>query len=221
VEPRKLARLWIYAIVLSAAADAAASVLIVGLSRMLAVSDSESGPLVTTIFLALAGAIAAATTALFGFLTGRVLDCALPAFPIRAWIAVHALIGLFYGSVGSIPLTSPEEPQTWTPELIRFYAIGAVVAAIIVGLLLGAIQALVLRRTARGLRLWIACSALAGTFYVLRVPVDIYGPQTGIANDLAGNGAGFLSGIIQGFVLLPAMLRLRPRGEHPVPGLFE
>ena len=219
MESRKLARLWINAIVLGATADTAGYAFIVMLSRMLAVSDPESGPLTKIIFLSLVLATTAATTAVFGILTGRVLDCRLPALPMRNWVVTHALIGLFVGSMVALAYT--EESQPWTAALIKLYVIGALVAAPVAGLLLGSIQAAVLRRTARGLRLWIGCSVLAGVCYLLRVPIDIYGPQTGIASDFATSAAGFFVSIVQGFVLLPAMLRLRPYGDHPIPIVFE
>jgi hypothetical protein len=218
---RQLARLWIYAIVLSAAAETAGFFATVVLSRALAVSDAEAGALTTTVFVSVGIAVNAAAVVLLGVLTGRVLDCKLPAFPTRSWIAAHALVGVLFGLFASLPFTSPRQHQSWTGESMTTYALGSFIAATIFGLLLGLLQAWALRRTARGLVLWIGCSALAGVCYQLRVPIDVYGPQAGILSELARNGAGFVVAVAQGLVLLPAMLRLRPRGDHPVPALFE
>ena len=49
---------------------------------------------------------------------------------------------------------------------------------------MGSLQALILRPAAQGLGLWIGCCALAGALFFLIVPAVLYGPQSGIAQEL-------------------------------------
>lgn len=213
-ESRKLARRWIDAIVLSAAVQTAGSTLVIMLSRMLSVAEADSGAL-TTIFLLLAGAITAMAHAIYAFLTGQVLERKLPAFPLRSWIAVNALLGLIYGPLLGLALIAPAESEAspWAnPSLaMQYVIIGAIVNAIE-----GSVQALILRKVAYGAGTWIAYSALAGACWLLIIP-DI----PGIFRELTSTATAFLQIFAMGLVLLPAMLRLRPRAGNTIPMLFE
>jgi MFS family permease len=210
---REHARLWIISNVLSAAANAVAGLIVLVLSRMLSVGDPDSGTLTTTIFLSLTGLFTALGLALFGFLTGRVLRRKLPAFPMRSWVAFHGVLGLVLGPIASFPLTMPEESDSepLTADMTALLAIAAIIVGVILGAAMGSAQALILRKAARGLGAWIGYSALAGMCLLAGVPVVAYGPQTGRASELTVEAAIFFVSVMVGFVLLPAMLRLRPR----------
>src|SRR5262245_2440896 len=181
---------------------------------MLSVAETESGAL-TTIFLLLAGAITAVAHAIYGFLTGEVLARKLPAFPLRSWIAVNALLGLIYGPLLGLGLITPtpSDPNPWTSAslAVEYVVIGAIVNAIE-----GSVQALILRKVAYGVGTWIAYSALAGACWLLIIP-DI----PGIFRELTSTATAFLQILCMGLVLLPALLRLRPRAGTTIPMLFE
>jgi len=75
----------------------------------------------------------------------------------------------------------------------------------------GSLQALILRPAAQGLGRWIACCALAGALFVLIVPAVLYGPQSGFAQELMIELVTLVVIILAAVILLPAVLRLRPR----------
>src|SRR5262245_24220246 len=124
--------------------------------------------------------------AIFGLLTGRVLDRKLPVFPMRSWIAAHAILGFVYGSILFVVSAPSDAPPTAYDS--AWYVAGGAALGLMVGLLIGGIQAFVLRRAARGSVLWVGYSALAGLSSVITFPVEFYGPQAGTAHDLIANG---------------------------------
>src|SRR5215470_4843301 len=207
---RVLARRWIDAIVLSAAIQTAATTLIIILGRMLSAGDSASAAL-NAIFLSLA----AVATAFFGFLTGQVLDRKLPAFPLRSWIAINVLLGLLYGPLIGLGAMTPTESDAnpWTSASL---AAGYLIMGAIVNAVEGSVQALILRKVAYGAGTWVAYCALAGACWLLVIP-DI----AGIPRELTSTATGFLQILAMGLIVLPAMLRLRPRDRHTIPMLFE
>jgi hypothetical protein len=127
---------------------------------------------------------------LFAILTAPILKRKLPSFQMRDWIRLHAGIGLILGTAAGVIVAvylgigSPGQgllsfvnwllhtdvfsyALTDSASFRKLFIIGGVpiIASPIVGALTGAIvgsiQALVLRRTARGLVAWIGLSALA------------------------------------------------------------
>jgi len=211
---RVLARRWIDAIVLSAAIQTAATTLVIILGRMLSAGDSASA-VFNAIFLSLAAVITAVATAFFGFLTGQVFERKLPAFPLRSWIAINVLLGLFYGPLIGLGAMMPTEPDAnpWTSASL---AAGYLIMGAIVNAVEGSVQALILRKVAYGAGTWIAYCALAGACWLLVIP-DI----AGIPRELTSTATGFLQILVMGLIVLPAMLRLRPRDRHTIPMLFE
>jgi len=211
---RQLARQWIDATVLSAAVQTAGSTLVIILSRMLSVAETDSRAIVA-IFLLLAGVVTALAHGIYGFLIGQVLERKLPAFPLRSWIAVNAMLGLIYGPLLGLGLMTPtdSDPNPWTTASLAasYVAIGAIVNA-----MEGSVQALILRKVAYGAGTWIAYSALAGVCWLLIIP-DI----PGIFVELTTTATAFLQNLSMGLILLPALLRLHPRAQRTVPMLFE
>jgi hypothetical protein len=163
--------------------------------------------------VALAGLITALSLAVFSRLTGGVLSRKLPAFPMRSWLVLHVLMGCVFGMAVAPAHTIPDEVD---PEPLDIETIAVLTAAgIVIGLLLGAgaglLQALVLRKAARGLTSWIGFSALAGTMLGITFLVISLAPQTGLASDIVNEVAGFFAAVIVGLILLPAFRRLQPR----------
>jgi hypothetical protein len=210
----QLARRWIDAIILSAAVQTAGNTLTIIIGRMLSVAETDSRELVA-IFLLLAAVITALAHGIYGFLIGQVLERKLPAFPLRSWIAVNALLGLIYGPLLGLGLTTSTDPDPspWTKASLatQYVVIGAIVNA-----MEGSVQALILRKVAYGAGTWIACSALAGVCWLLIIP-----DTPGISRELTTTATALLQNLSMGLILLPALLRLHPRAKHTIPVLFE
>src|SRR5262245_60578285 len=177
---RELARLWVNVSVLSAAIQTAASILVILFSRTLSFDDPESRASAALFFLVVAAAITACSSGMIAFLMGHVLGRKLPRFPVRSWIAVNALFGFLYGLVAYIAWSGPKSSDPGTIDMIGRY----IVVGMIVNALEGAVQALVLRKAAYGVEIWIASCALAGLSWLLVIPLEAFGSLTGLPAEL-------------------------------------
>ena len=219
-----IARLWVKACVLSALANTAAGFIDFVLKHALSVDDHDIGTFTATTYVALASVIAALSFVVFALLTGRVLERKLPRFPMRGWIVLHGLIGFVLGVLMSFPydlltetLVKAEEPESPSSAFVSVFAVGI---GAVVGAVIGSAQALILRKIAHGLGLWIGCSTLAGICALLLTAAMAYAPGaiTGtdvpaatITGELIDEATGFVASVLAGLILLPAVLRLRPR----------
>jgi MFS family permease len=209
---------WIKANVYGALLFAVVGLIMIAVSRMLAVNDPDTTIATTIVFLVAGSMLSAYALGLWGRLTGAVLSRKLPVLPMRTWIALHAFMGLAVGLFVSTVLTIPEVD----PEPVEFAA-GAVLVIVttvfgmIVGALAGVLQGLVLRKAARSVRAWIGYSMLAaGLVSGLGVLAVILGPETATASDLFDIMLTFIAGLVIATLLLPAVRRLQPR-EAPSP----
>ena len=211
---RALSRQWIKANVLGGVAYAAA---IFANSLIASLLWTEAG--YTTVALAMV-AVASVVTQSFGFvvlgyLTGVVLRRKLPLLPLRAWLILHGLIGAVLGLlIGAVVSIVGNELDTREPDDL-FVLPALLIAVGILGALsggaLGGFQALVLRRTAKGLKSWIGYSSLAGMVLMVMVPIDFYGPASGLVRELLDAVAVILGAAAGAFIMLPALHRLAPR----------
>jgi hypothetical protein len=211
---------WIKANVYSALFNVVTSSATLALGAALAVRDPDTGAVTVSIFVALAGMITALGLAVYARLTGGVLARKIPSFPMHGWIALHAVIGCLFGMAVAPAATVPDE---YDPESLDFVTaafatlISSVIGAV-VGASFGGLQAIILRKVARGLMDWIGFSALAGTTLGLVILITSQGPQSGLGFDVMGEIAAFIITIVIGLIMLPAVRRLQPR-EAPTPAV--
>jgi hypothetical protein len=205
------------AIVLGAVVDAAGAAVVQILTRALSIGEPETGALKSTIYAVAGASIYATVMAVVAYLTGGVLSRRLPDLPMRRWIAINALLGFLFGLITHTLTVVPVEYVRWT--------FGWIVALTIwfvgLGAFQGAVQASVLRKAAQRSRAWIVCSALTGLCWFMAIPADLFAPERGTDRDLTFLAAGVVDAIVTGLILLPAVVLMRPRGEHPIPMLFE
>ena len=219
-ESHGLARLWINAIALAAATDTAAGMAMTILGRMLSIQDPEPGALAALLFLLAGGALSAMAMGVYALLTAQVFRRKLLYFPETRWVMMNALFGLALGLFTySQWLAPPANPSDG--DLTSASALGLVIVALFFMSLLGGVQALVLRRAARGTGLWFGCTAATGLAWLLVVPVYVYVPQADMAREFATTAVAFLVDVVSGLIVLPALLHLRPRWSHDIPTLFE
>jgi hypothetical protein len=208
-----LAYRWVKANVYSALFNVVTGFIVLGLGRALSVRDPATSAVTISIFVVLSGLITAVTLAVFARLTGGVLRRKLPLFPMQTWLVLHVVVGCIFGMAVAPAATVPDEvdPEPLDTGTVLVFAIASVPIGMLLGAVFGSLQALVLRKAARGLAAWIAFSALAGTMLGVVMLVVALGPQTGFANDIVSEAATFVAAIMAGLILLPAVRRLRPR----------
>ena len=149
-----------------------------------------------------------------GYLSGVVLRTKLPAFSMRNWLALYVVLGVIFGLISAIAWLTPDTSPDIGPvdnDIVAGLAVGAAIVGVAISAAVGSLQALILRPAAQGLGRWIACCALAGALFVLIIPAVLYGPQSGFAQELVVELVTLVGIILAAVVLLPAVLRLRPR----------
>jgi hypothetical protein len=148
-----------------------------------------------------------------GVLSGAVLQRILPALPVRTWIALHALISAaVMVMVGPFSTSTRDATQDAMPILAL--ALTAFLMGGILGALLAALEALVLRDVAFGLAQWIAYSALSsGVVYAAMTAFALSWNASGAADEPAQLVVAFALTVVQAVILLPALWQLRPRGR--------
>jgi hypothetical protein len=147
-------------------------------------------------------------------LTGRVLQRVLPRFPWRDWVAVHLAMGLVVGPCIALLMAEPGEPEPidWsdTGLVVLIFTAGPAVAALL-GAAIGGLQAVVLKRVARGMLRWIGFSALSvGMMLTAVLPVLLAMPQRTLGSEIIQEGALVVAGVLAAIVMLPALRRLQP-----------
>ena len=212
--PYDLGADWIRANVDAAAATFVLGLATFGLRQMLGLPDPNADAFAKTL-LALAEMLAAATGfAIYAVRTGAVLRRKLPHFPPLTWNALHILIGCGVGAtVAFIELSAA--PTTTTREsvsasTILSIAVGGMMTGAAIGAVAGGMQALVLRKAARGVGDWLRWSALAGTTFGAYALALAIGSDQPLTDEVLTQLLGAAIAVAAGVVMLPALHRLQP-----------
>ncbi len=219
-----IGRAWIKANAIAAAVFAATGLLVIVGDRILSIGDPVTDPLVRAIAAAvyfvatLAGLVAYAT------LIGGALNRKLPAFPWLGWSALHIGFGVALGALAAatvllnnvpagevVPTAMPKSKAVMALIVFTGIAVGSVMGAVV-----GGLQAVVLRKAARGVGAWIGWSTVAGVVLALSfLAVAFYmahaAPGRGLTQDLVFEAIAFFGTMIGAVVMLPAVSRLRAR----------
>ena len=151
----------------------------------------------------------------YASLIGGVLQQVVPVFPWRDWIAVHLAMGLVAGPCVALLMAEPDdpEPMDWsdTGLVVFLFTAGPALGALL-GAAIGALQAVVLKRVARGMLRWIGFSALSvGVMALALLPALLAIPQQRtLGTEIIGEGALVVAGVLAAVMMLPALGRLRP-----------
>jgi hypothetical protein len=175
---------------------------------------ADRGLALTLLVAAVAIALCASASAYGALLVGRVLRGVLPEMPVENWVIWYGVVGAFSAfSVfmqGNVALDSPlyEAPV----EVIVGVALVLFLIGAFFGVINGAIQAFILRWSARGLGRWIAMSALgtAIAFAVTLPAADLWSTTGGFANALFTQIQIVVNLMIVALVMLFPVSRLRP-----------
>ena len=209
-----LAEQWIKANVIGSVVNLAVTFVAFLLGQALGVNDKGAPPALQTGYVVVASAALAFGLVVLGYLSGVVLRTRLPAFPMRNWLALYVVLGAVLGLISSIAWLTPESAPDSSPvdnDIVVGLAVGAAVAGMVLAGIVGSLQALILRPAAEGLGRWIAYSVVAGALFLLIVPAVVYGPQQGVGQELMVELGTLVITILAAVILLPAVLRLRPR----------
>ncbi len=212
-----IARSWIVANVISIAVTATLGLAGYGLLQLLSIGTADVTFLVQAAYLAAEVAISTFSFALFARLTGAVL-AAVIALPHREWLSLHLVLGILGGlGYGLISLQPESESESFdwndTAFVVFTFAIFAVAGAL-AGATFASLQALVLRRVATGLRLWIASGAAAlgiVTTLILIAVLTVIPSEQGLVPELVMASAFVMAGVAGAVVMIPAVQRLRPK----------
>jgi hypothetical protein len=187
------------------------------LDRM--IPETVSNHTIGWINAALLFFVVAVNMAAYAILTGSVLSEKLPAFSRRAWIAAHLAFAAVFALIAKA--TFSPAPATggarWTTPDGQFDVLGFLILALVllpvIGAILGGLQALVLRRAARGTLAWIAGFAISvSAIGVLReVVVNLVRFNSEPVTSLVTNGVTFAMVMVMAIVMLPAFNRLAPK----------
>ena len=211
--PYDLGADWIRANVAAAAATFVLGLATFGLRQMLDLPDPNAGAFAKAL-LALAEMLAAATGfAIYAVRTGAVLRRKLPDFPPLTWNALHILIGCGVGAtVAFVELSAgPTTTRESVPiSTILSIAVGGMMTGAAIGAVAGGMQALVLRKAARGVGDWLRWSALAGTTFGAYALALAIGSDQPLTDEVLTQLLGAAIAVAAGVVMLPALHRLQP-----------
>jgi hypothetical protein len=150
---------------------------------------------------------------LYAHLTGQVLRTNIPAFPQRAWTRLHLGIGLVIGFLGGLAMMNHTDVETMDrSEVAAVFAFMLVLGAI-AGVVFGGLQALVLRRAAQGMGIWIGLWVLAAAlvFPVAGCVEMLFPGPRALKHEFITAGMTVIVGIISSVIMLPAVRRLRAK----------
>ena len=207
-----IARRWLLAYVISQLICMSVSALAAALAQAAGWPAGSPG------FFSLNLAVALTYGLTFGYLRGCVLRELLAGFPMRTWCVVIAGVALASVLVSTPGVgTTPAPPAAaMTVHMMMRAVIPVAFAGVAYGIVIGVVEAFVLRRAAQGLFAWILISGLAwaggllvmmtGAMLLLSRP-DLSPFEMGAIGVLTS----LLKAFVVGLLMLPALRVLTPK----------
>jgi hypothetical protein len=203
---------WVQAIVASALVGLVMGGIAYAMRQAFDLTSPRAGVLTTLLLFATEIVTAVPSFAVYANRTGAILRNRLPAFPVLTWYALHVLIGVVVGIIVAYFERGVEPAPYESPAVavVISLAFGGVVSGALIGAVVGGLQALVLRKAARTVGMWVAWSTLGGTAFGLFALVLYVPGDHSIASEILTLGVGALIAVLAGMALLPAVRRLHP-----------
>ncbi len=212
-------RQWLLAHVLAQLVCLGTAAGVYGLSHVIGATDPAAGQAMKTLALVLGLATELIYVVALAMLRGTVLRRVLPGFPMLAWtFAVTGalmFVPLLLAVTGSNAAPIKTVPQLTNAMLLSGFGF-VVVLGFVFGLLVGSVEALVLRKVARGGGQWIKWSGFAWGGAMVAVYatglIAVKNPQLSIASlAVLSVVMKIAQGLMIGAATLPALERLEPR----------
>ena len=204
---------WIAAILISAVVGFVMAMIAAVIRDAFDLTGPNAGVLATGVLFAVEIVAAVPSFAVYANRTAAVLRQKLPELPVLTWYALHVLLGVALGAV--VALTEMgTEPTPYEPPETSVAAglfVGGAIAGAVLGVTVGGLQALVLRKAARTVGMWVGWSALGGTAFALFALALYIDTSLSLWYQLQTQLLGFAIAVVSGLALLPAVHRLQPR----------
>ncbi len=221
-----IARQWIGAHLLAQVICLVTASIGYGGAKLLGIATPDS----PKSYLSVAFALALVTELIFvvasAWLRGAVLRQVLPRFQMVPWLIVVGgyllAMALLSGFSTKVPIDGARAAADLTADaLVKGLMVSTVLGAIF-GLLVGSLEALVIRRSAEGAGLWVlmtmvAWSAALSFLVVSSLLLVKLDPMSATMSMATGFALKFASALLIGLLTLPALLAMTPRLIQPEP----
>jgi hypothetical protein len=217
-----IAMQWIGAHLLAQVVCIAIALLTLGIAKVLGIATGAM-PSYLSVAFALMLAMEAMFIAASAWLRGSVLRRVLPRFEMAPWMIVVALYMLAFTLLSGFSTRLPAVDTT--PQAVSMTAsalMNGIIMGAIVGLLVGGLEALVIRRAAEGAGLWVLMTMVAwGAVLAMLTSSSMllvtFGATSGMAAIVGGVALKFGSALLMAVLTLPAVLHITPRMIEPSP----
>jgi hypothetical protein len=208
----EIARRWLAATFVTYIVSAILAVVVFGVRKALSVDDADAALSAKAAYVAIDTVSLVIYFALYAQMTGPVLRLIVPALRQQSWLKIHIALGLIFAVPTGLLVLLPAGDEAVDLSDTSLRAANAL-GAVIVGVIIGGVQANVLRRVAYGVGAWIATVTIAMVVTTL-VAVDIAQPlpkEQTLAGEVANQGILVLLRLLGATLMLPALWRLRAR----------
>lgn len=215
-----LARQWVMAHVIAAVVCVTTAYAGSSLAKVFGFDAKDAGSAAKAAAIALVVVVEVIYGLTYAYLRGAVLRRLLPNFPMRIWCVVIVGMILAIASVAGFSADSvtkpPQAASAFTADKIPMMLLAMSVASLVMGLVVGTIEALVLRRVATGAGVWAILSSVAfaagAIVLALASSLVLLQPGLGAATLLFATLAiRILMQATVGLVMIPGLRSLQPR----------
>ncbi|MFL6799089.1 MAG: hypothetical protein ACJ8F3_16950 [Xanthobacteraceae bacterium] len=202
---------WLHYNLLSALVSGVVSVLTYALRYLTDAPEGRAAAGMALLYFAVI-VLSAFSGAVYGVLTGAVLQRLVPALSSARWVGLHAAMAVGAGLLAEMAITGAADAPRSPDEnpLADTLLIGLVFGAVC-GTGMGALQALVLRRVALGSGTWMVWSAAAFTASTLFVLLAsrLWDSAGGFAGEVTTDLLSIIGFVLGSIIMLPGLWALR------------
>lgn len=211
-----IARSWIVANLIASAVSAAFALSEYFVRSALDIGGAAATLAATAVYILVTTVFTALPFALYARLTGVVLASVVSAFPQRPWSMLHLAMGTVLGICLAFAMLVPDSSEPLdlesAAEAVFVFSVFAVSGGLL-GVAVGGMQALVLCRAARGVKLWVATSGIAMAILAVAVlAIALLAPDGSVLiREMMLSGTILVASMIGAGVMIPAVLKLHSK----------